>query len=114
MRINWKVRFRNATWLTTFIVGLIAVVYQMIEVYSAFKKGVPQQELLAETMKMLIAYLVQIGVVIDPTTKGTSDSKMAMTYKKPRDEVGGEHTPGFTAISQEEHDPSDAPTDKEV
>ena len=114
MKINWKVRFRNATWLTTFTVGLIVVVYQMIEVYHAFKKGAPQQELLIETMKMLIAYLVQIGVVIDPTTKGTSDSKMAMTYKKPRDEIGGEHTPGFTAISQEEHDPSDAPTDKEV
>lgn len=114
MKINWKARFRNATWLTTFIVGLIAVVYQMIEVYYAFKKGVPQQELLVETMKMLVAYLVQIGVIIDPTTKGTSDSKMAMTYKKPRDEIGGEHTPGFTAISQEEHDPSDAPTDKEV
>ena len=55
MKINWIVRFRNATWLTTFIVGLIAVVYQMIEVYSAFKKGVPQQELLVETMKMLVA-----------------------------------------------------------
>lgn len=114
MKINWKVRFRNYAWLTTFMFGMIALLYQFIKVINAARQGVPPQELLEETAKMLLFFLWQIGVITDPTTKGTSDSKMAMTYKKPRDEIGGEHTPGFTAISQEEHDPSDAPTDKEV
>ena len=114
MRINWKVRFKNKAWVLTFLLGLIAMFYQTVKVYEAAKQGLPPQELMIETAKMLVTWLVQIGVIVDPTTKGTSDSKMAMTYIKPRDEIGGEHTPGFTAISQEEHDPSDAPTNKEV
>lgn len=99
MRINWRVRFRNYGWLTTFALGMIALLYQFIKVINAARQGVPPQELLEETAKMLLFFLWQIGVITDPTTKGTSDSKMAMTYKKPR---------------QEEHDPSDAPVDKEV
>lgn len=35
----------------------------------------------------VLAILVLLGVVSDPTTEGVSDSKQAMFYKKPRDEV---------------------------
>ena len=108
MKINWKVRFRNKTWVLAFAMGLIAIIYQMIAVFSSIKKGVPPQELLEETARMLITWLVQIGIVIDPTTKGSSDSKMAMTYTMPRDELGGEHTAEFTDTAHEINDPSDA------
>ena len=37
---------------------------------------------------------------------------MAMTYKKPRDELGGEHTAEFTDTAHEINDPVDAPTEK--
>ncbi len=112
MKINWKVRFRNKTWLLTFIAAVLTLVYRALNV-AGITPHIAQGELV-ELATMLVGILVLLGVVIDPTTKGGSDSEMAMTYKKPRGEIGGEHTPGFTAISQEEHDPSDAPTDKEV
>ena len=112
MKINWKVRFRNKTWLLTFIAAVLTLVYRALNV-AGITPHIAQEELV-ELATMLVSILVLLGVVIDPTTKGGSDSELAMTYKKPRDEIGGEHTPGFTAISQEEHDPSDAPTDKEV
>lgn len=112
MKINWKVRFRNKTWLLTFIAAVLTLVYRALNV-AGITPHVAQEQLV-ELATMLVGILVLLGVVIDPTTKGGSDSELAMTYKKPRDEIGGEHTPGFTAISQEEHDPSDAPTDKEV
>lgn len=112
MRINWKVRFKNKTWLLTFIAAVLTLVYRMLNVLG-IAPHIAQEQLL-ELATMLVGILVLLGVVIDPTTKGGSDSELAMTYKKPRDEIGGEHTPGFTAISQEEHDPSDAPVDKEV
>jgi len=112
MKINWKVRFRNKTWLLTFIAAVLTLVYRALNV-AGITPHIAQEELV-ELATMLVGILVLLGVVIDPTTKGGSDSELAMTYKKPRDEIGGEHTPGFTAISQEEHDPSDAPTDKEV
>lgn len=112
MKINWKVRFRNKTWLLTFIAAVLTLVYRALNI-AGITPHIAQEELV-ELATMLVGILVLLGVVIDPTTKGGSDSELAMTYKKPRDEIGGEHTPGFTAISQEEHDPSDAPTDKEV
>lgn len=112
MKINWKVRFSNKVWLLTFVAAALSLIYEVLAIFGITPKV--EQEQLRRLAEMLIGLLVMIGVVIDPTTKGTSDSKMAMTYKKPRGEIGGEHTPGFTAISQEEHDPSDAPTNKEV
>lgn len=82
MRVNWKQRFRNRTWVLAFLLGLIAMGYQMLAVYNAVKQGVPPQELLTETAKMLVTWLVQIGVIVDPTTAGTSDSTRALTYGK--------------------------------
>lgn len=112
MKINWKIRFKNKTWLLTFIAAVLTLVYRALNI-AGITPHIAQEQLV-ELATMLVGILVLLGVVVDPTTKGGSDSELAMTYKKPRDEIGGEHTPGFTAISQEEHDPSDAPTDKEV
>lgn len=82
MKINWKIRARNKTWALAFLLGLIAMGYQVLAVYNAVKQGVPPQELLVETVKMLVTWLVQIGVIVDPTTAGTSDSTRALTYGK--------------------------------
>lgn len=80
MRINWKIRFRNKAWVLTFLLGLIAMFYQTVKVYEAAKQGLPPQELMIETAKMLVTWLIQIGVIVDPTTKGTGDSARAMSY----------------------------------
>lgn len=61
--------------------------YQMIKVYEAARKGLPPQEIMIETAKMLVTWLVQIGVIVDPTTKGTSDSARAMSYGVPTDKL---------------------------
>ena len=82
MKINWKQRFRNKTWALAFLLGSVAMGYQVLAVYNAAKQGVPPQELLVETVKMLVTWLVEIGVIVDPTTAGTSDSERAMTYGK--------------------------------
>lgn len=87
MRINWRVRFRNKAWVLTFLLGLIAMFYQTVKVYEAAKQGLPPQELMIETAKMLVTWLVQIGVIVDPTTKGTGDSARAMSYGVPTDKL---------------------------
>lgn len=112
MRINWKVRFRNKVWLRLFIVATLGLAYKAMATFGIAPKI--EQQALMDLFDMLLGILLLLGVIVDPTTKGVGDSDLAMTYKKPRAEIGGEHTPGFTAISQEEHDPSDAPTDKEM
>lgn len=87
MKINWRVRFRNKAWVLTFLLGLIAMFYQTVKVYEAAKQGLPPQELMIETAKMLVTWLVQIGVIVDPTTKGTGDSARAMSYGVPTDKL---------------------------
>lgn len=109
MKINWKVRFSNKVWLLTFVAAALSLMYEVLAIFGVTPKV--EQEQLKRLAEMLIGLLVMIGVVIDPTTKGTSDSEMAMTYKKPRDELGGEHTAEFTDTAHEINDPVDASTE---
>lgn len=81
MKINWKLRLQNKTTLTTIILALIAIVYKILSlcgVIPAIAQG--QVEELAE---MIIFILCLLGIVVDPTTAGTSDSTRAMGYEEP-------------------------------
>ena len=40
-----------------------------------------------ELFNTVLAFLVLIGVVIDPTTQGANDSEQALGYNKPRDDL---------------------------
>ena len=82
MKINWKVRFKNKTWLITFLITILAFVYQILGMFDI----VPPitQDMATQLVTIVINMLVAIGVVIDPTTAGTSDSEQAMTYEEPK------------------------------
>ena len=84
MRINWKVRFQNKTWLLTFIAAVLTLVYRTLNVLGITPHVA--QEQLVELATMLVGILVLLGVVIDPTTKGGGDSDAAMTYTRPKDD----------------------------
>ena len=82
MKINWKVRFKNKTWLVTFLITVLAFVYQILGMFDI----VPPitQDMATQLITIIINMLVAIGVVIDPTTAGTSDSEQALTYQEPK------------------------------
>lgn len=85
MAINWKVRLANkAFWLS-----LIPAVLLLIQLILAlFEVNIDLGELgnkLLEIVNALFAILAIIGVTNDPTTKGLSDSKEAMTYEVPKE-----------------------------
>ena len=65
MRINWKVRFMHKP----FLLAIFSLVL-----------------LLAQQVGAVFGYdLTNImGVVVDPTTKGTSDSEQAQMYRRPK------------------------------
>lgn len=84
MKINWKVRFRNKTWLLTFIAAVLTLVYRALNV-AGITPHIAQEQLV-ELATMLVGILVLLGVVIDPTTKGGADSNVAMTYTHPKDD----------------------------
>jgi len=78
MKINWKQRFRNKTWLLTFIAAVAALIYQALKVFG-IAPSVAQEQLI-ELATMLVGILTLLGVVVDPTTPGTKDSDLAMSY----------------------------------
>ena len=82
MKINWKLRFQNKTTLTAIILALVALVYQVLGLFGVVPK-ISQDEL-TTVIGMVINLLCLLGIVVDPTTDGVSDSARALTYDKPR------------------------------
>ena len=78
MKINWRVRFRNKTWLSAVLALVIGFVYDllaMLEVIPALS-----EDWLLSVVQMALTLLTALGVVMDPTTAGAGDSQRAMEY----------------------------------
>ena len=82
MKINWKLRFQNKTTLTAIILALVALVYQVLGLFGVVPK-ISEAEL-TTVIGMVINLLCLLGIVVDPTTDGVSDSARALTYDTPR------------------------------
>ena len=82
MNINWKLRFQNKTTLTAIILAMVALVYQVLGLFGVVPK-ISEDEL-TTVIGMVINLLCLLGIVVDPTTNGVSDSARALTYDTPR------------------------------
>ena len=81
MKVNWKVRFKNKTWLSMFISLIVGFVFNMLRLFDVFPK-VTQNQIL-ESVSEVLTFLGLIGVIVDPTTAGIEDSERAMGYEEP-------------------------------
>ena len=84
MKINWKARFKNKTFLVTFITLMIAFVYQVLGVFDIV--STVSEDSVVNLFTMFVNILAFVGVVIDPTTEGFYDSDRAMLYFTDYDE----------------------------
>lgn len=84
MKINWKVRLRNPVFWLTGIPAVITTVYTLLGLFDI----VPaiSEDVIINAITAVVSGLTTLGVLIDPTTKGTSDSEQAMTYTNPKAE----------------------------
>lgn len=81
MNINWKVRFKNKTFLTGFISLIVAFVYNLLGMFEIVPP-VTESMVLSLAQSALVI-LGAVGVIVDPTTAGVSDSQRAMLYDAP-------------------------------
>ena len=81
MKINWKVRFKNKVWLGSFLSLIAGVVYSMLVLFDVFPSVT--QNLVVQLLNQVLTFLGLIGVIVDPTTAGISDSDRAMGYEEP-------------------------------
>lgn len=84
MKINWKLRLQNRATLAAIVAAIIALVYQILGLIGVVPAV--SQDAVMQTASMAINLLVLLGIVVDPTTEGTSDSSQALEYDEPRKE----------------------------
>lgn len=83
MKINWKVRLQHKQFWVSFIAFLVVLANQIAGIFNVditFYNG--QVTSISETILSILALL---GIIIDPTTSGISDSEQAMNYEKLKD-----------------------------
>lgn len=89
MNINWKVRIKNPVFWLTIIPAVVTCVYAILGACGI----VPAltENMVLNIATAIVTALTTLGVLVDPTTNGLSDSHLAMTYKAPRkDDVAEE------------------------
>ena len=84
MKINWKLRLQNKTTLLALIGAIVALVYQVLGIFEIVP-AVSEDSVISATA-VIINLLVALGVVVDPTTSGVSDSTRALCYECPKDD----------------------------
>ena len=85
MNINWRVRFKNKTWLLTFVAAVVGFVYQILAMFGIAPPV--SEESVIQIFMTVVEVLAVLGVLIDPTTAGTGDSRLAMTYVAPKRDI---------------------------
>ena len=82
MKINWKLRLRNRATLVSIAGSAVAFIYQILDALGV----VPAVDSSAviEIAGLCITGLCALGIVVDPTTAGLSDSQRALSYQEPR------------------------------
>lgn len=88
MKINWKVRLQHKPFLVALFALALLLVQQVAAVFGYDTTIYNEQA--TDLFNTVLAILVLVGVVVDPTTSGTSDSEQALGYNKPRDDLEGD------------------------
>jgi len=88
IKINWKARFRNKTFLVSLCALIISFIYEVLSLIEIVPT-VSENDIL-QIVYIIINILGVMGVIIDPTTKGIGDSERALTYynNKAGDNIG--------------------------
>lgn len=82
--INWKVRIRNKWFWLTLVPAVLVLIRTVAAVAGIELDFSELGEKLTAVIEAVFAVLVILGVVVDPTTEGVSDSLQAMTYEYPK------------------------------
>ena len=86
MKINWKVRLKNKNFWLTIIPAVLLLVQVILAVFGVKIDIGDIGNKLIDVVNAAFVVLSILGIVTDPTTKGVSDSKQAMTYESPKKE----------------------------
>ena len=82
--INWKVRIKNKLFWLAIIPALLVLFREVAAVAGIELDFTDLSKQLLAVVESVFSVLAILGVVIDPTTEGVQDSRLAMTYEEPK------------------------------
>lgn len=82
MNINWKLRLKNKTTLLTLATVIITAAYSIFAALG-ITPSITQDQV-SNLVVTVISMLAALGIVIDPTTSGLTDSNQALGYDEPK------------------------------
>ena len=80
--MNWKLRLKNKTTLAALVAAVVTLVYQILGIAGVVPAVSSEQVI--NWIGLLLNILVTLGVLVDPTTAGISDSEQAKKYYAPK------------------------------
>lgn len=83
MKINWLVRFKNKVFWVTLIPMVFLLVQQICAMFGLNLDLSVIEEQVIGVVGTVFGILALLGIVNDPTTKGTNDSERALVKAKP-------------------------------
>ena len=87
MGINWRVRLKSKWFWVAIIPAALLLVQQVLAIFGIALDFTDIQAQLLAIVETIFLILGILGVIVDPTTKGFSDSKQAMTYETPKEDT---------------------------
>lgn len=84
MKINWKVRAKNKSFWVALIPASLVAVQAIASVFGYTLDLGDLGNKLLKVVESVFIVLGILGIIIDPTTSGISDSERAMTYTQPK------------------------------
>lgn len=85
MGINWKVRIKNKAFWLAMIPAVLLLVQQIAGLFGLSMDFSNIQNQLIAIIGTVFSILAILGVIVDPTTKGLTDSDQALTYTEPKE-----------------------------
>ncbi len=86
MKINLKVRLKNPVFWLTIIPAIAACVYTILGLFGIVPTVT--EDYLVNVLSAIVTVLTMLGVLVDPTTSGVTDSDQAMEYIVPKSDKG--------------------------
>lgn len=82
MNINWKVRLKSGPFWMGIASSVIMAVFYILNLCGVAPEITGSQ--IVDVVRLVLMIPAAIGIISDPTTKGVQDSKLAMSYDKPK------------------------------
>ena len=84
MKITWLVRIKNRSFWIAIIPATLVLIQVIANVFGYTLDLGDLGNKLIDVVNAVFVVLSILGIVVDPTTEGVSDSRQALGYEKPK------------------------------